>query len=118
MLVEKFEENVLKQNSCIRDSNPTEGNKAAKKYIKAFKDLIDQFGDEGRDKLAELLKNPDEGVRAMAAAFLMRYKTLESKKVLSEIAAGKGFVAFGAGETLKRWQEGTWALDLPEKNEP
>lgn len=111
-LVTVFAENVAKQNSCIKDGNPSEGNKAAKKYIKAFKDLTSEFGDEGREALSQLLKNSDEGVRAMAAAFLLRFKTDEAKKVLTEISKGNGFAAFGAGETLKRWQEGVWSLDL------
>jgi hypothetical protein len=111
-LVVTFAENVIKQNSCIKEGNSSEGNKAAKKYIKAFKDLTGQFDDEGREALAGLLQDPDEGVKAMTAAFLLRYKTEEAKKVLSDIAAGKGGVAFGAGEILKRWEEGTWQLDL------
>ncbi|NLT69052.1 MAG: DUF2019 domain-containing protein [Acidobacteria bacterium] len=114
-LVTMFAENVIKQNAYIKEGNSSEGNKAAKKYVKAFKEITGRFGDEGREALVELLKNPDEGVRAMAAAFLLRYKTEEAKRVLSEIATGKGFAAFGASETLKRWQEGTWALDITEK---
>jgi hypothetical protein len=31
--------------------------------------------------------------------------------VLQEIAKGEGLAAFEAGEALKRWEEGTWALD-------
>lgn len=110
-LVATFAQNVIKQNSCIKEGNPFEGNRAAKKYIKAFKDLTDQYGDEGREALAGLLRDSDEGVKAMTAAFLLRYKPEEAKTVLSDVAAGKGFIAFGAGESLKRWEEGTWQLD-------
>lgn len=117
-LVKTFAENVAKQNACIQEGNSVEGNKAAKKYIKAFRDIIAQFGDEGRDALTTLFFSQDDGIRAMAAAFLLRYKTEESKKILSEISTGNDFVSFGAGETLKRWNEGVWALDPVEKNYP
>ena len=50
-------------------------------------------------------------VRVMAAAHLLRYRTAEAKAVLEEAAKGQGLVPFEAGEALKRWEEGTWALD-------
>jgi hypothetical protein len=34
--------------------------------------------------------------------------------VLEEISRGEGMVSFGAGECLKRWEEGVWALDPEE----
>jgi hypothetical protein len=109
--VEVFKENVIKQNSAISEGRYTEGNKAAKKYIKAFKSMVEAHGDEGREELSKLLSDKDDGVRAMAAAFLLRYKTAEAEAVLTEISAGSGMISFGAGETLKRWAEGTWSLD-------
>jgi hypothetical protein len=52
-----------------------------------------------------------DDVRAMAAAFLLRHRTDVAQHVLEELARGEGFVAFSAGETLKRWEEKTWELD-------
>jgi len=46
----------------------------------------------------------------MAAAFLLRYRTADAQKVLSEVASHKGLIAFSASESLMRWQEGTWAF--------
>jgi hypothetical protein len=50
-------------------------------------------------------------VRVSAAALLLRYRTAEAKAVLEEAAKGKGLVPFEASQALKRWEEGTWALD-------
>lgn|GEM_PF-3435773 len=50
----------------------------------------------------------------MAAAHLLRYRTDEAKAVLEEAAKGQGLIPFGAQQALKRWEEGTWALD-PEQ---
>ncbi len=47
----------------------------------------------------------------MAATYLLRYRTAEAKAILEEAAKGQGLVAFEAGEALKRWEEGVWALD-------
>jgi hypothetical protein len=40
-----------------------------------------------------------------------RYRTAEAKAVLEEVAKGEGLVSFKTGQALKRWEEGTWALD-------
>ncbi len=85
-LVTVFSDNVIKQNACIKAGDASEGNKAAKKYIKAFKDLSDNFGDSGRETLSQLLRSDDTGVRAMAASFLLKYKTTEAIRVLQEVA--------------------------------
>jgi hypothetical protein len=58
-----------------------------------------------------LFKHPRMDVRVAAAAHLLRHRTAEARAVLQEIAKGEGLAAFEAGEALKRWEEGTWALD-------
>jgi hypothetical protein len=68
-------------------------------------------GDAGQDALAVLFRHPSMDVRTAAAAFLLRYRTTEAKAVLEEAARGKGLIPFEASEALKRWEEGTWALD-------
>nr|WP_160174483.1 hypothetical protein [Archangium violaceum] len=47
-----------------------------------------------------------------ADALLLRHRTAEAKAVLEEAAKGKGLVPFEASEALKRWEEGTWSLDV------
>jgi hypothetical protein len=86
------------------------GNKHAKRYIRAV-GALQKLGNQGRQALVPLLSDRRDDVRAMAAAFLLRYRHREARGVLEELARGKGFVAFSATETLKRWDEGTWQLD-------
>lgn len=109
-LVQEFAEHVAAQTDCIQRGDAKAGNRHAKRYTAALKRLRAQ-GDVGRDALATLLTHPRLDVRAMAAAFLLRYRTAEAKAVLEDAAKAGGLVAMGAIMTLKRWEEGTWALD-------
>jgi hypothetical protein len=109
-LVEEFARNVAAQTEAIFRGDAKTGNKHAEKYIAAFKKLR-AHGNTGRDALATLFTHPNMDVRTTAAAFLLRYRTAEAKAILEEAAKGKGLVAFESSEALKRWQEGTWALD-------
>lgn len=111
-LVQQFAENVEAQTEAIRLGDAKTGNKHAKLYIQAFERLR-ALGDQGREGLVPLLTEGRDDVRAMAAAFLLRHQHDVARGVLEELARGKGFVAFSAGETLKRWDEGTWQLDPP-----
>ncbi|NMO20653.1 DUF2019 domain-containing protein [Pyxidicoccus fallax] len=109
-LVNQFAENVAAQTDAIWRGDAKTGNKHARKYISAFDKLRDH-GDNGREALTVLFNHPRMDVRVMAAAYLLRYRTNEAIAVLAEAAKGEGFVPFKAGQALKRWEEGTWALD-------
>ncbi|WNG62668.1 DUF2019 domain-containing protein [Archangium gephyra] len=109
-LVEQFAQNVAAQTDAIRKGDARTGNKHAKRYTAALQELRAQ-GNTGRDALSVLLKHPRTDVRAMAAAFLLRYRTAEAKAVLEAAAKEGGVSAIGAIMTLKRWEEGTWTLD-------
>jgi hypothetical protein len=109
-LVEQFAQNVAAQTDAIRRGDAKTGNKHARQYTAALQELRAQ-GNAGRDALAVLLKHPRTDVRAMAAAFLLRYRTAEAKAVLEAAAKEGGIAAIGATMTLKRWEEGTWTLD-------
>ncbi|MCP3061800.1 DUF2019 domain-containing protein [Myxococcus sp. K38C18041901] len=109
-LIEQFALNVAAQTEAIFRGDARTGNKHARKYGAAVDTLL-AHGNEGRDALLVLLKHERMDVRVMAAAHLLRYRTAEAKAVLEEAAKGKGLVPFGAQQALKRWEEGTWALD-------
>lgn len=111
-LVQEFADNVAAQTDAMRVGDPRSGNKYAKRYIRAF-EALRALGDPGRDALVPLLFEGRDDVRAMAAAFLLRHRHDEARRVLEELARGNGFVAFSAGETLKRWHERNWQLDPP-----
>ena len=110
-LVEAFAFHVQAQTREMWSGNVKVGNKHSKKAVAAFLKLR-SYGDAGRDALAALFSHPDMDVRTAAAAFLLRHRTAEAKAVLEEAAKGKGLIPFEASEALKRWEEGTWALDL------
>lgn len=116
-LVEAFAYHTEAQTWEIFNGDARIGNKHAKKAIAAF-DKLRAHGDAGRDALAVLFTHPSMDVRTAAAAFLLRHRTAEAKAVLEEAAKGKGLIPFGASECLKRWEEGTWALDPAEDTNP
>jgi hypothetical protein len=111
--VEDFARHVEAQTAAIWHGDARIGNKHAKRCLAAF-DKLRAHGDAGRDALAALFVHPNMDVRTAAAAFLLRHRTTEAKAILEEAARGKGLVAFASAQALKRWEEGTWALDPAE----
>ncbi len=109
-LVAAFAAHVQAQTEQIVGGNVKLGNSHAKKAIALFLQLRSQ-GDAGRDALAVLFTHPRMDVRVSAAALLLRHRTAEAKAVLEAAAQGQGLVPFEASEALKRWEDGTWALD-------
>ncbi len=112
MLLSLTAQNVAAQTDAIWRGDARTGNRHARKYGAAF-DKLRAHGDAGRDALTVLLKHPRMDVRVMAAAHLLRHRTAEAKAVLEEAAQGEGMIPFGAQQALRRWEEGTWALDPP-----
>jgi hypothetical protein len=109
-LVAHFARHVQAETEAGWRGDVKAANEHVKKYAAAFNKLR-EHGDAGRDALAVLLKHPRMDVRVTAAACLLRHRTAEAKAVLEEAARGEGMVPFEAQEALKRWEEGTWALD-------
>ena len=109
-LVREFAANVAAQTDAIFQVGADPEDQHGDRYIAAFDELRAR-GNEGREALCVLLKHPRMDVRATAAAFLLRYRTAESRAVLEEAAKGEGLVAFGAQQTLKGWADGGWDLD-------
>ncbi|HRX83839.1 MAG TPA: DUF2019 domain-containing protein [Phycisphaerae bacterium] len=109
-LVIEFADAVMDQKEAIRSGDARRGNRHANAYARAW-DRLRKHGDRGRDALATLLNDDRADVRAMAACYLLRYRTQEAAQVLQEVATGEGLAAFGASEALERWAEGDWHLD-------
>ncbi|GMT99106.1 hypothetical protein KH5H1_32250 [Corallococcus caeni] len=112
-LVEQFALNVAAQTEATWRSDARSANKHARKYGAAVDKLL-AHGDAGRDALLVLLQHERMDVRVMAAAHLLRYRTAEAKAILEEAAKGEGMIPFCAQQALKRWEDGTWALDRPD----
>jgi hypothetical protein len=109
-LVESFAHHTAAQTEAIWKRDAKTGNKHARQRVAAFKKLC-AHGNAGRDALTVLFRHPSPDVRSMAATYLLRYRTAEATAVLEEVARGQGLIAFEAQQALKRWNEGTWALD-------
>ncbi|QSQ23728.1 DUF2019 domain-containing protein [Pyxidicoccus parkwayensis] len=109
-LVEQFAQHVQAETEAGLRADAKAANRHVDAYLAVF-DALRARGNTGRDALAALFKHPRMDVRVAAAAFLLRHRTEEAKAVLEEAAKGKGMVPFEAQQALKRWEEGTWALD-------
>jgi len=110
-LVKRFADAVALQTFAIWHGDARTGNRHARRRIAAFERLRER-GDEGRDALMVLLQHERPDVRVKAAVYLLRHCTEKSLEVLRAAAAGESMVAFMAQQAIKRWEEGTWALDL------
>jgi hypothetical protein len=109
-LVTEFANSVAAQREAIASGDSAVGNAYAKRYIAAFK-ILRAHGDDGRDALAGLFTHERADVRVAAASFLLRHCGDKARELLEREAQGRDLVAFGAAQALKRWREGTWALD-------
>jgi len=110
-LVADFAHAVCAQNKAIEEHDPLTGNEWAKKYCAAAKELLTQ-GENGLEAFAGLLDDSRVDVRTMAAAFLIPFKTNESKAVLEVSAREFGVVALGAKIALERWKREGRGIDL------
>jgi HEAT repeat protein len=104
-LTAQFVADVLAQEECIARGDAVVGNRHADGYIGAARQLLNG-GATAVDAFAGLLSHPADGVRAMAAAFLLKERTEAAVAVLRPLARGRDVVALGARETLKRYERG------------
>ncbi len=109
-IVQRFVVSTLAEAKCHRAGNARVGNRHAKKVVAAWQELC-SIGDDGRQALATLLADSRPEVRTSAAVFLLRYCTDDALRVLRAQARERGMLGFGAGEAIKRWNEGVWDLD-------
>jgi hypothetical protein len=109
-LVEQFAASVVGQSEAMATGDVNTGNQHALQCSEAFRALR-SHGDRGRKALMVLLDHEHADVRVTAAAFLLRYCHERARAVLEKEAAGRGLVAFGAGQALQRWEDGDWQLD-------
>jgi hypothetical protein len=100
-----FAEAVIAQDRCIEKGDPRAGNRYAKAYIAAGKQLL-AGGEAAIEVFCSLLRHPSPGVRAEAAAFLLKSRTEQAVAALRPIAQGKGVAALGAQMTLERYERG------------
>ncbi len=104
-LLKIFTEAVMAQDRCIAEGNAPQGNRHAKEYIAAAKHLLGS-GEEVIEDFCRLLEHPVPGVRATAAAFLLKSRTDRAVAALRPIASGDGLAALGAKMTLGRYERG------------
>jgi len=110
-LVEEFASCVAAQSEAIARGDAATGNRFAARYTAACAQLRGR-GAAGRDALMALLDDPRDRVRVMAASYLLRHCEAAALAVLEKEAGSRGLAALGARQTLERWREGTWTLDV------
>jgi hypothetical protein len=87
-----------------------EANKNAKKLHKTFLHIV-RLGAEGREALLSLTENETSYVALTAATYSLRYNTEKAMDTLNKFVNTPGLIGFGAQQTIKRWEEGTWQLE-------
>lgn len=109
-IVDLIAEASIKRNEAVIHGDAKAARKYGNKVITEWKRLL-KFGDHGKEKLCKLLTHENPSARVAAASFLLEFRTEEALGILRELTKGQGFVAFLAQESLKRWEEGKWALE-------
>lgn len=107
LLADTFCRSVVAQDAAIARGDARTGNAHARKYFAAFDDLIAE-ADGGMDAALALLADERPNVRVMAASLLLSIRNppvRNALEVLEAEAKGAGLVAFGAKQSLARWQE-------------
>jgi hypothetical protein len=104
-LTDAFAEAVIAQDRCIEQGDARAGNRHAKVYVSAGKQLLAN-GDPAIEIFCRLLNHPSAAVRVEAAAFLLKSRTEQAVAALKPIAQGKGVPALGAQMTLQRYERG------------
>ena len=94
-LTASFAEAVMAQDRCIQEGDAGTGNRHAKIYISAVREVLAR-GDEAIEVFSTLLDHHDAGVKVMAAAYLLKSRTEKAVAVLRPIATGRGLAALGA----------------------
>ena len=107
-----FRECIIEQNESLKRGE--HGNKYARKRGKIFKQLIEKYGDAGREALVPFLEDERSDVKVGVAVWLLRYKHKKAMQVLKDVSKTSGMSGFEAGEAIKRWNEGAWQLDLED----
>jgi hypothetical protein len=100
-----FADAVMAQARCIDQGDARTGNRHAKKYIAAAREILAR-GEEAIELFSNLLEHSDTGVRVAAAAYLLKSRTDRAVATLRPIAKGRGLASLGAQMTLKRYERG------------
>jgi hypothetical protein len=107
-LVEKFKQESLSYYSACDDEHFAKQKTAGRRVNQIVHDL-DSCGMEGRRALIPLLDDADQGVRVLAAAFLLKVSSERAITVLDEISKGPTiFPRLDAGNFLDSYAEGKW----------
>ena len=104
-LIDEFAAAVIAQDECIMRGDTREGNRHARKYLSAAKELL-SGGESAIETFCALLNHDTPGVQVAAAAFLLKARTARAVAALRPIAEGQSLTALGAQVTLARYERG------------
>lgn len=118
-LVQEFADGIAAQSEAQKEGDVRTGNRHARRYIRAF-EALRALGDAGRNAVVTLLSHERTDVRAMTAAFLLRYRDDEARRVLEELAQGVGSSRSAHLKPLKPSSAGrrTHGSSIPSDSSP
>ena len=65
------------------------------------------FGQDGEERLLQLLEHPSAGVRVWAGAHCLEFEPVRAEETLQVLAGQPGAAALDARMTLREWRRGT-----------
>jgi hypothetical protein len=107
-LVEKFKQSAMDYYSAC-DSEAFSKQKIVIGRTNKIVDSLDSVGDEGRLALVPLLDDSDQGIRVLAAAYLLKLIPHQAIAVLKDVEKGLTiFPRIDAGRFLESYARGKW----------
>ncbi|WP_296714222.1 hypothetical protein [Rhodoblastus sp.] len=107
-LVEELKQSAMTYYSACDDENFRK-QKVEVKHTSKIIEALDCFGAEGRLALVPLLDDPDQGIRVVAAAFLLKPFPERAIAALEEVRTGPTyFPRMDAWNFLESYTKGKW----------
>ncbi|MDI9849993.1 DUF2019 domain-containing protein [Rhodoblastus sp. 17X3] len=107
-LVQEFKQSAMTYYSACDDENFRK-QKVKVKHTNKIIEALDCFGAEGRLALVPLLDDPDQGIRVVAAAFLLKRFPEQAIAALEEVRKGPTyFPRMDAWSFLDSYAKGKW----------
>jgi HEAT repeat protein len=90
------------------ESLDEERTEAQARMVAALHGAVVREGQEGMERLLDLVDSPDPVVAGMAAVYSIRMDTVRCLAALRRVAMEPGLLGFRAVMAIERWEAGEW----------
>jgi len=106
-LLHRFARAALAHQAALEALDAKQADTQAR-LLAALHEAIVNSGEQGLEKLLELVSSSDPVVAGMAAVYSIRQDSGRCLATLRRVAGEPGLLGFRAGVALERWESGEW----------